>query len=83
MFQKYLCFKNLTKILLVTFVLVTLANTQAQINPYKILGLAKNADEKQIRNAYRKLAKGIFEKKIQFKYCLIIILNYKIRLASR
>ena len=27
------------------------------INPYKILGVPRNADDKVIRNAYRKLAK--------------------------
>lgn len=29
----------------------------ADINPYKILGVPRNADEKQIKMAYRKLAK--------------------------
>ena len=33
------------------------AHANASINPYKVLGLARNADERQIRNAYRKLAK--------------------------
>lgn len=58
MLRKYLCFKNITRILFVILILVILVETQAQINPYKILGLQRNANEKQIRNAYRKLAKG-------------------------
>ena len=28
-----------------------------EINPYKVLGVSRNANEKQIRNAYRNLAK--------------------------
>lgn len=58
MLRKYLCFKNITRILFVILIIVILVETQAQINPYKILGLQRNANEKQIRNAYRKLAKG-------------------------
>lgn len=34
------------------------ADAEADINPYKILGVGRNADEKEIRNAYKKLAKN-------------------------
>ncbi len=45
---------------LFVFIWINLVNSnqQQQINPYKILGLPRNANDKAIRNAYKKLAKG-------------------------
>ena len=56
MLKKYLL------LFLIVFIWINLvdSNQQHQINPYKILGLPRNANEKAIRNAYKKLAKGIF-----------------------
>ena len=45
---------------LFVFIWINLVNSnqQQQINPYKVLGLPRNANDKAIRNAYKKLAKG-------------------------
>ena len=32
-------------------------NSDADINPYKILGVSRSAGEKEIKNVYRKMAK--------------------------
>jgi preprotein translocase subunit Sec63 len=40
--------------------LVSLSLAYPNMNPYKVLGLSRNADEKDIRLAYRKLAKEWF-----------------------
>lgn len=56
----YLCRKRLFHALILIVglaVLIEFVNSDSQINPYKVLGLSKNANEKQIRNAYKKLAK--------------------------
>ena len=52
MFKKYSC------TILILVILIAEAATRQQINPYKVLGVSRNADEKQIRIAYKKLAKG-------------------------
>jgi len=44
-------------IVIFVFFLQSIVNGGDNINPYKILGIGRNADEKTIRNAYRKLAK--------------------------
>jgi DnaJ-class molecular chaperone len=36
---------------------IKLINSNANIDPYKVLGLSRNADEKEIKIAYRNLAK--------------------------
>ena len=36
--------------------LISLSNCE-DLNPYKVLGVPRNADDKHIKNAYRKLAK--------------------------
>lgn len=36
---------------------IQLTHTNANIDPYKVLGLRKGVDERDIKNAYRKLAK--------------------------
>lgn len=52
MFQKYSC------TILILVILIAEAASNQQINPYRVLGVSRNADEKQIRIAYKKLAKG-------------------------
>ena len=50
---------RLSIFLLVVLQLGTIVATaeDADFNPYKELGVSRNADEKQIKNAYRKMAK--------------------------
>ena len=50
--------KAISLLLVLALILVIdRVQTNASINPYKVLGLSRNADERQIRNAYRKMAK--------------------------
>ncbi len=54
-FSKCFCNSFLSMVILI-FVFQSTVKT-SDINPYNILGISRNADEKTIRNAYRKLAK--------------------------
>jgi DnaJ family protein C protein 16 len=36
---------------------ILIVNCGSDINPYQVLGVSRNADDKTIKNAYRKLAK--------------------------
>ena len=47
------------KFYLIIYLLVSikLIHSNANINPYKVLGISRNSDEKEIKTAYRNLAK--------------------------
>lgn len=72
----YLCRKRLFHALILIVglaVLIEFVNSDSQINPYKVLGLSKNANEKQIRNAYKKLAKGNLFLKYHLFFVILLI----------
>ena len=56
-----ICSQNLINRLLVSTILVLVYSTYflncEEINPYKVLGVPRNANDKQIRSAYKNLAK--------------------------
>lgn len=49
-------FQKLIILVLISQCFIQLSNT-ADINPYKVLGIPRNANERQIKLAYRKQAK--------------------------
>jgi hypothetical protein len=51
------CYLNSFLLIVIFFFILQSAVTGGDLNPYKVLGISRNADEKTIRNAYRKLAK--------------------------
>ena len=48
---------NLSHNVLLICMVLSVVNSDADINPYKILGVSRNAGEKEIKNVYRKMAK--------------------------
>lgn len=55
-FKRWLSIEYLTILILINVIFIHICDA-ADMNPYKVLGIPRNADEKHIRNAYRKLAK--------------------------